>query len=86
MTPATVSAKLVVVNIVGTMTTTAIHADCLHLAEWAAVTVDAGSIDMSASQLELGLLVMIENPLFPCDRVVAGIATPGKVAAMWVVL
>ena len=86
MAPATVRAKLIVVNIVGTMTTTAIRADCLHLAECASVTVVAGNIDMSAIQLELGLQVVIENPQFPSDRVVAGIATAGKVAAMWIVL
>ena len=86
MTPATVSAKLVVVKIIRTMTTTAISADRFHLAECASVTVIAGNSDMSAVQLELSLQVVIEYPQFPGDRVVAGIALPGEVVAMRVVL
>lgn len=62
MATATVSTKLVVVNIIWSMAATAITANGFHLVERASVAVIAGNTDVSAAQFEIGLQIVVKSP------------------------
>lgn len=86
MTTAAVGPEFTIVIIVGPVTIATVPIDVFHLVEWAAMAVVAGDGDMSALEQKVGLLVVIERPYIPADRVVAGVAAVKEVAAMRVVL
>jgi hypothetical protein len=83
---ATVGAKFIVVHIIRTMAAAAATVDCLHFAKSAPMTIIAGDIDVSTAQFKFGLQVVIKKPKIPRDWIVAGVATPGEVVAMWIVI
>jgi hypothetical protein len=71
MTPATVGSELAVMDVIGTMTVGAVLAQARLHSERLSVTALARDIRVRTVKREARLLVVIEQPLLPFDRVVA---------------
>lgn len=85
MTSAAVCAKFSIVHVIGPVAIAAAAVSRFHLGERAAMALLAGNIDVSAGQWKVSLQVMIESPLFPGDRGVAGAAFIVEIAVVRVV-
>ena len=78
MTATTVSAEFAIVNIVCSVAAATVAASVAHRAQGPAVTVVASGFDVCTGQREICLLVVIELPGIPVDRVVARAALGGE--------
>ena len=86
MAATTIGAKFTVVHVVRPVAVSTTAANFPHLVECAAVTCLASNIDVRAVEGELGLVVMVEYPEVPTDRVMTGLAAVLKSPVMWVIL
>ena len=62
MAAAAVSTKLIIVDIICSMTTATTGANDLHPAYRVSVAVIAGNTDVSAAQFEIGLQIVVKSP------------------------
>ena len=71
MATAAVGSELTVVDVIGTMTVCAVPAQARLCSERLPMAAFARDVRVSTVEREAGLLVVIEPPLLPIDRVVA---------------
>lgn len=85
MASAAVGAELPVVDIVARVAIAATAAQCGLYSERLPVAGIAGNRAVRTVKAECGLRVVVEAPLRPVDRCMAGSAVIGKTIAVWVV-
>gem|GEM_PF-5744091 len=86
MAAATVGAKLTIVQITCAMAVATTRSGRLHFLQRASVTVVTRHINVRAFQSETGLQLVVEGPLIPADRVVAGSTLIVEIAAMRILI
>ena len=74
MATTTVGSEFSVVNIVCSVTVSAVITGCAHRSQRTAMTVVAGDFHVRTLEGESRLHVVVEQPQVPCNRVVARLA------------